>query len=875
MNLKLTSLLFFFCFTLNSYAQNGLDTQVELSYQQTTLKNIIQDIEKRYEVTFAYGNLDFSVKESIQYKGKLGKALKQLFEPNDIEFRFIANQIVLKYNYVTGRPVKGIIFDSQSRSPLIGATITVVNVNPSKGTNSNLDGNFKLEGLRIGRYDFVVQYLGYQTQIINQVLVSGGKEVFLNIGLKESTLDLGEVVVKVEKDPGKAVNDMANPNATSFSVEQTQRFAAAISDPARMVQSYAGVSSGGDDLSNEIVIRGNSSRGLLWRIEGVEVPNPNHFGGVGSGGGAISMLSSATLSDSDFYTGAFPAEYGNALSGVFDIRLRNGNTDRREHSIVLGNLGMEASSEGYFTKKSKASYLINYRYSTIGLVNKWLPALGRQIPAYRDLTFKINVPTKKMGRFSLFGLRGRNSIKVLSNREPETWQTLNDALDVNEEQRLRVVGLQHRYLLSDDAYITTTLSASRYNYYDLTEFFNPANDLKVDTIDESIFRNDDLGLTFAFNKKVSAKHSIMTGFELKTKNYEFDYTTVEASIDTLQPFVLSAGNTALFQTYFQWKAYLSDKWEFNSGAHFTYLFLNKSFAIDPRFSIKYSFTPEKHIALSTGLHSKPEHPSTYFIERIGLDGQQYNPNIDLPLSKAAHFVLGYEQRFSKTLRFKIETYYQHLYNIPVSVNPSTGFTALNSFDVFDNIYNNDNSRFALVGDGLGRNYGLEISLEKFFNKGYYYLVNTSIFESKYAGVDRKWYNTITGTKILFNALGGKEWLIGKKKKNVLGLNGKFAAYGGRRDTPIDLEASKAASFQVDFENNFYAIQLKPYIRCDLGISYKINTNKVTHTFLFDLQNITNRYNVYYKYYDRVSESIQEETQNGFIPFISYRLEFHL
>jgi len=875
MNLKLTSLFCLLFFSLKSFGQDGLDTEVQLSYQQVSLKTIIQDIEKHYDVSFAYGDIDLSIKESIQFKGILDQALKQLFTPNDIQFKFIAKQIVLKYNYVTGRPVKGLVFDSQSNTPLIGATISVVNVQPAKGSNTNVDGYFKLEGLRIGRYDFIVQYLGYETQLVNQILVSGGKEVFLNIGLKESTLDLGEVVVKVKKEPGKAVNDMANPNATSFSVEQTQRFAAAISDPARMVQSYAGVSSGGDDLSNEIVIRGNSSRGLLWRIEGIEVPNPNHFGGVGSGGGAISMLSSATLSDSDFYTGAFPAEYGNALSGVFDLRMRNGNTDRREHSIVLGNLGLEASSEGYFTKKSKASYLINYRYSTIGLVNKWLPALGRQIPAYRDLSFKINVPTKKMGRFSLFGLRGKNTIDVLSNREPGTWQIFDDALDTYEDQRLRVVGLQHRYLLNDDAYITTTVSASRYNYYDLTEFLNPDNNLLPDTLDESIFRNDDFGLTFAFNKKISAKHSIKTGFELKNKDYEFDYFTIENTIDNIQPFVLSTGNTNLLQTYFQWKSYFSDKWELNSGVHFTYLFLNNSFGIDPRFSIKYSFSPKQHIALSTGLHSKPEHPSTYFIERIGPDGNQFNPNINLPLSKAAHFVLGYENRLTKTLRFKIETYYQHLYDIPVSKDPSTGFTTLNSFDVFDNIFNNDNSRSSLVDEGLGRNYGLEISLEKFFDSGYYYLVNTSIFESKYAGVDGKWYNTITGTKILFNALGGKEWLIGKKKKNVLGLNGKFAGYGGRRDTPIDLEASQAANNQVDFPNSFYQLQLKPYLRFDLGISYKINTDKVTHTFLFDLQNVTNRFNVYNRYYDRTSGTLQEETQNGFIPFMSYKIEFHL
>ena len=374
---------------------------------------------------------------------------------------------------------------------------------------------------------------------------------------------------------------------------------------------------------------------------------------------------------------------------------------------------------------------------------------------------------------------------------------------------------------------------------------------------------------------MSAKHTFKTGFEIKNKDYTFDYITVEDNIDSLQLFVRSQGNTNLLQTYFQWKSYLSEKWEINSGVHFIYFFLNNTFGVDPRFSVKYSFSPKSNLALSCGLHSKPEHPSTYFLEDIGPDGIQRNPNLGLPLSKAAHFVLGFNQRFSKTLNFKAEIYYQHLFDIPVSSDPSTGFTALNSFDVFDNIYNNDNSRTAMVGVGQGRNYGLELSLEKFFDKGYYYLLNTSLFESKYAGVDKKWYNTITSTKILFNALGGKEWLIGKKKKNVLGLNLKYAIYGGRRDTPIDLDASIDAGYQVEYPDSFYTIQLKPYSRLDLGISYKINTNKVTHTFLFDLQNVTNRFNVYNLYFDRVSNTLREERQNGFVPFMSYRLEFHL
>ena len=133
-------------------------------------------------------------------------------------------------------------------------------------------------------------------------------------------------------------------------MKKRKRYAGAIDDPARMVSAFAGVN-GNAEGDNDIVVRGNSPRGILWRLEGVEIPNPNHFASEGATGGPINALNSNMLGNSDFYTGAFAPEYGNALSGVFDMKLRNGNNEQREYSATLSVLGTDLTAEGPFKER--------------------------------------------------------------------------------------------------------------------------------------------------------------------------------------------------------------------------------------------------------------------------------------------------------------------------------------------------------------------------------------------------------------------------------------------------------------------------------------------------------------------------------------------
>ena len=261
--------------------------------------------------------------------------------------------------------IRGTVIDKQTLQPIIGARVVVLESDPLIGSVTNVDGQFRLEGVAVGRQSIQVTYMGYEP-VVMQNLALTTKEMVLNITMIESVNSLTEVEVTSEKK-GETVNKMANVSIRSFSVEESNRFAGSRNDVARMAQNFAGVQ-GADDSRNDIVIRGNSPTGVLFRMEGVDIPNPNHFARFGTTGGPISILNNNVLSNSDFMTGAFPSEYGNATAGVFDLKMRTGNNENQEFMFQFGFNGAELMAEGPFSDSSKASYLVSYRYSTLFLL---------------------------------------------------------------------------------------------------------------------------------------------------------------------------------------------------------------------------------------------------------------------------------------------------------------------------------------------------------------------------------------------------------------------------------------------------------------------------------------------------------------------------
>lgn len=760
--------------------------------------------------------------------------------------------------------IKGAIVDADSKKTLPGATIALVGT-PYK-TIADENGNFSIRDVRIGRQSLEVSLVGYESRIVNDIMVTSGKEVFLNIPLTGKIGNLNEVIIRASKNKTKANNEFATVSARSFSTEDTKRYPAAAFDPARMAQNFAGVSSNGDG-SNEIVVRGNSPKGVLWRLEGIEIPSPNHFGSLGNSGGAISMLSSSTLGSSDFYTGAFPAEFGNATAGVFDLNFRNGNKDKREYSLMAGLLGIEAAAEGPFKKGGQSSYLINYRYSSVALVSDFLD-IGGVVPKYQDLSFKLNFPTKKGGTFGLFGLGGRNRSVKVPVKDSTKWTDEDPNFVLDAPGKLGVAGLTHQIFFNKQSYLKTIIAASGQLGEAIVDTLNPSNDYrKVATGKE---KNLDITYRVAalYNNKISNESTIRIGFTGSRLAFDYNNSYYDDVDGTWKQNLEAKGNSFYYQAYLQWKYRISNTITLNTGLHASYLQLNKTSSIEPRAALTIKASHNQTFTLAAGIHAKPEHLSTYFFENTSNGYDRATPNKNLKMNKALHLILGYDKMLNNNIRFKTEIYYQYLYDVAVEKQDYSYFSILNSASFYDLT-----DIGPLVSSGTGKNYGVDISLEKPFNKNYFFLATGSLYASKYTNYNNKEFNTRYNRNYQVNLVTGKEWKRKKNPNSSWGINAKLLTSGGLRESEIDLAASRARGKVMYITDRYYTKKTTPYFRFDTGMNFKINRKHSTHTISIDIQNLTSNKNLYTSYYDNDSNAIKKEYQLGLFPFLNYRIEF--
>ncbi|MEM6830382.1 MAG: carboxypeptidase-like regulatory domain-containing protein [Bacteroidota bacterium] len=757
--------------------------------------------------------------------------------------------------------IKGRIIDEQSRTAVIGATVVVVGTDPTLGGITDVDGYFRIEAVPIGRQTLNVSSIGYEPAVLPEILVGSGKEVVLNIRLKEALIQMDEVVVSAStQEKGQPRNDLATISAVSLSVEQTSRFAATFDDPARAALTFAGVQTGGDDLLNEIVIRGNSPKGILWRLEGVEVPNPNHFGSIGSSAGGISMLSSNMLANSDFFTGAFPAQYGNATSGIFDLQLRQGNFDKNEFAFQAGLLGVAAAAEGPISKKSKASYLINYRYSTLGLLtNLGLDLLGEQEDVtFQDLSFKFHIPTKKLGSFSVWGLGGNN----IYTFRPDI--SFGETEFEDDEQNMGVVGVTNVFYLSEDSFFETIVSASQ------SDIVFSYDSLRVLLLEKEDFRENQVRFSTFYNHKISASHDLRVGGIFSRLGYDLNNQFWNRADSSYIISLDEKDHAGFYQGFANWQFRTSERFTLNTGMHYSHFALNGRSYVEPRAGFRWN--RGRHvISGGLGLHSRMETVALYTARQEQEDGSFVQPNKDLGFTRAFHAALGYEKMLTPTVRFKGEVYYQYLFDVPVWPNDTTqsdfarSFSTVNTFDG----YTTDE----LANKGTGRNYGLELTLEKFLSNGFYFLTTTSLYKSLYSGADGVERSTQFDGGFIYNVLAGKEIQVGRNGNNTLGLNGKVIWAGGKREAPIDVSASRTEGFTIRNFNQNYETRLNNYFRVDIGISYRKNRVKTASVLALNVQNILQQENELARFYSTRTGEVSSETQLGFFPNLSYRIEF--
>jgi hypothetical protein len=755
--------------------------------------------------------------------------------------------------------VRGIVVDVDTKTPLVGATIVVEGTTELfMGTTTDVNGNFRLENVQVGRHNFKISYIGYESFTAFEVLVSSGKEVVLKVELKESALALNEIVVRANSNKDKPVNSMATLSARTFSVEETSRYAGGIDDPARLASAFAGVTTT-QTTSNAIIIRGNSPRGVLWRFEGVDIPAAFHFPNVDFiGGGGVTVLSNQMLRNSDFYTGAFPAEYGNATSGVFDIRMRTGNSGKREYTAQISMLGADISAEGPFRKGGKATYLFNYRYSTLGLVGRLLSLPN--FPTYQDLSFKFDFPVENAGTFSFWALGADDINKKTAERDSAKWENDISRMSQNYFNRFGAIGLSHNISAGEKMFIQSTLSADGMKFgmdkRELTPdlILLPADNVKS-TEGKFTFRSV---LNFKFGQRVTSRSGITVS------SLFFDNLLQKAfrlNPEEMITFVDNAGTGFSTKAFSQFRMDLLPNITANIGAHSMYLNVNRKATLEPRVGLTWRVSQNDELSAGYGLHSQMEELRTYF-SQANIDGAITTPNKNLDFMKSHHIVLGYSRKFSDVMRINIEPYYQFLKDIPVLPNSSFAIINITS----DWAINQQ-----LENTGTGKNYGIDLTVERFLKDGFYYLLTASLFDSKYTGGDGNEYNTRFNRGYVANALAGKELMV--RGKNILGISAKVTYMGGLRYTPALYAESLAARTFIPDHSRAFENQFPSSTGLDFTITYRVNRKKYTGIWSLMVKNALMQPDYSDPFYDYISKDVIIDQMKMPIPSLGYKIEF--
>ncbi len=753
--------------------------------------------------------------------------------------------------------LRGRITDADTGRPLAGATVLL---SPGgMGATSDSAGHYRIERVPPGRYEAAARHVGYETTIAPEILVESGKSTAQDFALPARSADMGEVVVRAARSDLRTI---CPAGVTALTIEETRRFPAAFYDPARVALSLAGAA-GANDQANGISIRGNSPNGMVWRLEGVDIVNPNHTPNAGTFsdrvsayGGGVNILSAQLLSTTHFLSGPFPADYGNALSGVMDMRLRTGNPDKREFTLQAGLIGIDLAAEGPFSSRSKASYLINYRYSTVGLLSAMGLQLGDEDIRFQDLSFHLSLPGRRGVSWTVFAIGGAGVNLFEASRDSTEWEFQKDRYDIRFRSRMGAAGLTRTQQVGRRGQWHTVLAASA---LESTREGDRLDDNLTPVQEERDgYGQGKLSLHSVFRYKAGTRHRLRAGLML-TRQF-FDIYSLNSDGDTIAS---GQGGGLLWQPYAAWSADLTPALLLNAGLHVVQFGFNGTGGAEPRLSLQWSPGGPHRLSLAYGLHSQLQQPQLYFARTGEAD------NSGLGFSKAQHLALAWHTRFGQALHFSAEAYYQRLFDVPVEANAPSAFSALNLLEDF--------TERLLINAGTGRNYGLELSLRQYVTQNAWFMANATAYSSRYTGSDNVERNTRFDGRYIANFSGGKEWRKEKQDgriSRVWGLSGRIIWNGGFRDTPIDAAASRVAGRTIYKEDEAFALRLPNYFRPDIRIYVQRNRQGRHSTLSLDIQNVVNRQNLAFYAFDTQQEKPVARYQLGVIPVLGYRLEFY-
>lgn len=735
--------------------------------------------------------------------------------------------------------VRTIIKEQQTNASLPSATVYIKKHNLSVISDDKGEAIFL--NVPIGRFEIEVHSVGYETKIIKELLLESSRELVLDIDLEFSSTRLPQITVSA------ATQNLSGAisNINTITTEQIFRFPATFFDPARLAFSFSGVANT-NDQANGMSIRGNAPDGLQWRLEGVEIVNPNHLSNAGTfsdnptqTGGGTNIMSAQMLGNMNFLTGAFPADYANALSGVMDLRFRVGNNKKHQHTAQIGLIGIDLSSEGPLNKKKGSSYLFNYRYSFTGIMGLIGIDFGGESIKYQDISLNLNFPTKKIGTYSFFAMGGNSSNLYKPDENQKNWESEKDLNNIDFFSRMGVIGMKHKLNLGRNWYLNTVIANSG------------LENLRNAYTNEPVINN-----SYSYHaKNIISGSSILTGKLADNLNLR---TGINVSHYYNEFNRLNSGNLfysfdeLVIQPFIKLSNLSNSRINYNIGAQIVNYSLSNSTFIEPRLAVAINTSIHHKVKFAYGLHSHQNTSRNAF---------------SLPIKplRSHHFSLGNQFNLTNNDEISIEVYYQNLFNAPVFQNRNVS--------VFNGL---ENLIFTLANDqsdnkNQGRNYGIELNYKKLLSKGLFALINTTLYQSKFRGVDNKYWDTRFNGNHIVNLTLGKEWE--KNTGKVIGLNTRIVWLGGFRN--YEINQSKSASQKTTVYNYDKGLIVKnfQYFRPDLRIYFKKSKEKYARTISIDIQNFTSHKNLAFQYYDSYLKKVVAKNQLGIIPMFNYRWEF--
>lgn len=748
--------------------------------------------------------------------------------------------------------IRGTIRHAANQIPLEGATIYLFPKDTF--TISDRAGKFQFENLPIDQYQIKVSFIGFDTLYIPEVSTKAGKTSVLDLYLRPGTTQLGAVIVR-----GSSLPLLEPLSSHVLSIEETLRFPATFFDPARLATSFAGVANI-NDQANALSVRGNSPNGLAWRLEGLDIVNPNHTPNAGTFGdriaqssGGVNMLSAQMLDNSILYKGQMRPGAGNALAGMMDMHLRPGNDQKQEYTLQAGLIGVDAAAEGPLDKKQGSSYLLNYRYSTIGLLSALGLELGDEAISFQDVAFHLNFPLKNKGRMTVFGMGGISENIFEAQRDSSLWEFDKDRFDISFYSKMGALGSTGTWPIGQNGLLKTGLSVSALQSERTAARLN--ENLQTFPLEQDLQEQQLLSAFIEQNWSAPQFGTFTIGLRSNVQRYRI------FSFDKDRLNALGRDAFLLFQPYLNWDRPLTDKIDLESGIHLTYFSWAGEWVWEPRMQFRWTPRQGHRLTLGYGLYSQTQLPQLYFAVNSPVSLQSLNT------SKAHHTDFSYAWNIRSGLKMEVNLYHQYLFDIPVHAEADNSFSAINLVDGFVD--------FPLINEGIARNMGIEWSLQRFFTDQHYFLISASWLDAQYQGSDGVWRSSRYDVGYTFSALYGKEWSWEARKNRFkkIGINLRVGLLGGFRATPIDLDASREFFRTVFRENEAFSLQQDPFSRIDLRFYYTINKKGRTSTLSLDIQNAGNMENEAFQYYDLWQNQVVVKNQLGIIPILSYRVEF--